>query len=140
MNINQFLGTFQNGFQPSNRFILQVMFSPDLADRMINGNAATGESSGGVFRGGVTRANIEQALDWMQRGLLCEKTRLPDRAFDQVPLTQYGVTENFPYKTDYTALDSTFLLPLLTDGRRIPVGHLSLLLVPENDKFRRLWW
>ena len=32
------------------------------------------------------------------------------------------------------------LLPLFTDGRCIPIGHLSLLLVPENDKFNRLRW
>lgn len=130
MDIRSFLGAFQNGFQPSNQFVLQVVLNPELRDRIQGGTAATPGIPDvsplpdyprlpGNFGTHVTRYDsvARFAFEWIERGLLCERTQLPDRAFDQVPMTQYGVTENYPFKTDYTALDATFLLPLMNDGR-----------------------
>jgi len=118
MDIRTFLGAFQNGFQPSNRFVLQIWFSPELVEGIINRPAARvtarGVPSGPL--GPEEGLSLTHAIDWLQRGLLCDKTRMPDRSLDVVQMTQYGITEQYPYKTDYTALDSTFLLPLYPDG------------------------
>jgi hypothetical protein len=52
------------------------------------------------------------AKNWLARGIACESTSLPDRSFAETELTQYGLTEQFPYHTEFTALNCTFNTPL----------------------------
>lgn len=98
MNLNRFRNAVAAGFQPNNRFRFQLVLEGNIplwSGLMVN-----------------VGPGVVQGLQGLREGVLCSATRLPDRSFDTVQMTQYGLTEQFPYKTDFTALDCTFLLPI----------------------------
>lgn len=97
MNINLFRNQFPEGFQPNNRFSFHLNFG----DKGLDGRLQDAIPVGG-----------QQAVNALREGMVCDTTRLPDRSFDVVQMTQYTITEQFPYKSDFTKLDCTFLLPL----------------------------
>lgn len=60
----------------------------------------------------------------LQRGLLCESTRLPSRQFETTPLSIYGYEEKYPTFTTYTDLECTFLAPLFPSTSYTGNGEL----------------
>lgn len=103
MNLTQFFNTFQSGFQQNNRFACRIYPSGKLRDRLL-------ARSDRLL--GYGRPSTPVALDWLLRGLICSTSQLPDRGFDQVDQIMYGLTEKIPIKSEFTALDCNFLLPL----------------------------
>jgi hypothetical protein len=96
-NLGTFLSEFQEGFQPNNRFAAKV-FPPAL-------NLTDTE---------------REAKRWLESGFLCNMTRLPDRAFEETQMTQYGLTEQFPFHTQYTSQDCMFNTPLKNGDNPVP--------------------
>lgn len=92
-SLNTFLNEFSAGFQYNNRFACQVL-PPAALTSKLSGPEIT-------------------ALGWLKKGILVESTNLPDRAFVETQITQYGLTEQFPYHTEYTTLDCSFLTPII---------------------------
>lgn len=64
------------------------------------------------------------AFTALQRGLLCEATRLPSRQFETTPLSIYGYEEKYPTFTTYTDLECTFLAPLFPSSSAAGNGEL----------------
>lgn len=91
-NLSTFINEFQDGFQPNNRFMCKVI----IPEQLILTHPA--------------------AWDWLAKGILCESTNLPDRAFAETQMTQYGLTEQFPYHTEFTSLQCVFSAPLKMSG------------------------
>jgi hypothetical protein len=110
MNLYQFQNTFRESFQQGNRYRLHINFESGLASVPLHARL--------LANAGNRSVEVEQALTWLAQGALCDRARVPDRAFDTVQMTQYGITEQFPYKSDYTALDCSFLLPI-HNGRNV---------------------
>lgn len=99
-SLAEFFGEFRDGFQYNNRFLCQITPPTALA---------------------ATLTNEEQiALGWIKRGIACESTHLPDRAFGETPMGLYGITEQFPYHTDYTSIDCVFMTPMLGTNNILP--------------------
>ena len=93
-SLNTFLNTFMDGFQFNNRFACKVIVPRSLA----------------------LNETEQIARDWLGRGFVCESTNLPDRAFTVTQMTQYGITEQFPFHTEFTSLDCVFNTPLVQMG------------------------
>lgn len=102
MDLQQFMSAFPQGFQQNNRFTCKFVFGGKLEELM------------------SAHTDFASMCRWMHEGIICDTTRLPSRAFDQVPLTLYGVTEQFPTKTEYTPLECTFLTPLVGARNILP--------------------
>lgn len=96
-SLGTFLSEFQEGFQPNNRFAAKI-FLPNL---------------------GLSDTELE-AKRWLESGFLCTTTRLPDRSFEETQMTQYGLTEQFPFHTQYTSQDCTFNTPLKNGDNPVP--------------------
>lgn len=90
-SLNSFLNEFMDGFQFNNRFACKVVIPRSLK---------------------LTGTEMA-ARDWLAKGFVCESTNLPDRAFEETQMTQYGITEQFPYHTAFTSLDCVFNTPLV---------------------------
>lgn len=99
-SLNTFINEFSDGFQMNNRFICKVITPEQLVTADTEGNAAV--------------------ATWLAKGILCESTNLPDRAFAETPMTQYGLTEQFPYHSEFTTLDCTFNTPLYGTDNPVP--------------------
>jgi hypothetical protein len=101
-SLNKFINEFEAGFQFNNRFACRIQLPRELLES------------------GFTLSD-KKAVEWLNRGILCESTNLPDRAFAETQMTQYGLTEQFPIHSEFTTLDCTFNTPLIvvqsSDGR-----------------------
>lgn len=94
-NLNTFINEFRDGFQFNNRFMCKVIV-PQQLQLKTEGNYAVAE--------------------WLAKGILCESTNLPDRAFAETQMTQYGLTEQFPFHSEFTSLQCVFNTPLRSTG------------------------
>lgn len=56
--------------------------------------------------------DLSFASDLLGRGLLCEATSLPSRAFQTMTQTMYGFSEQFPIAAEYVPITCTFSMPL----------------------------
>lgn len=97
-SLNSFINEFTDGFQLNNRFVCKVIV-PDALE--------------------LTETE-KAAKDWLARGILCESTNLPDRAFAETQMTQYGFTEQIPYHSEFTTLDCVFNTPLRSADNPVP--------------------
>lgn len=93
-NLNTFLTEFSDGFQFNNRFACRIQTPVQLSNQVTNSE--------------------RQAIDWLGKGILVESTNLPDRAFQEVEMTQYGLTEQVPYHSQFTTLACVLNTPLST--------------------------
>ena len=60
------------------------------------------------------------AATWIHEGVVCAATNLPDRGFGETKMTIYGITEQFPFHSEYATLDCIFLTPLFKQENPIP--------------------
>lgn len=102
MDLQNFMSAFPQGFQHNNRFTCKIYASVALENQL------------------ASYPDYATIQYWLHDGLICDTTRLPSRALDIVPLTLYGVSENFPVKTEYTPLECTFLTPLVGARNILP--------------------
>lgn len=72
---------------------------------------------------GALATQFPQAAKWLQEGLVCQTTNIPDRAFEAETLTVYGYEQEYPIYNVFSALTCEFLLPFNTDGQN-EVLHL----------------
>ena len=102
-NIGQFMAEFQNGFQKVNQYRCRLPVQRIGLPR--NSTQVTGPLA----------KRFPRAVEYLDRGLLCQSTRTPSRSFDTVPLAIYGYEEKYPSFTTYTDMECTFLAPLIED-------------------------
>jgi hypothetical protein len=121
-NISDFMGTFRSGFQRSARFVCQVLIPPTLIVNVIKEATRNPALSGNIL--GVVREVLDiensvlavpQVVKWLAQGYLVQDARLPDRGYGMVDLSMYGITEHFPFHTEYSALQCTFMMPYATN-------------------------
>src|ERR1019366_9128342 len=114
-SLSAFIGQFKRGVQQANRFVVQVIVSPTTIGNIITDSLQTNGSILGLVQTVLAAENsvlsVPQVVKWLAQGYLCEQVRLPDRAFAQVAMTQYGYTEQFLYHTDYPSLACHFRMP-----------------------------
>lgn len=122
-HLSNFLTEFREGFQRGAKYtchfylpekLLTAILNPSLIGRIID----------------VVLPSIGSRIDenfsmpvvtsWLQRGLLCEATRTPNRSFSQHNQSMYGFTEHFPYHSEFLPQDCTFLMPLNKNDSPVP--------------------
>lgn len=121
--LSTFLTQFKHGFQKSSRYKCQLFVPPALLQ-----NIVTQSTIGTIIN--VFFPNVGQRIDpnfsmptvvnWLAQGLLVEQTRLPTRALETTTNGLYGYTEKYPYHTEHTDLDCTFMMPLVESDCPIP--------------------
>lgn len=123
--LQDFLSQFRNGFQRPNRYVCQVIVSPTMVGNIVADSVARPAASGvvGQVLGVIQQAaaledslvSVPQVVSWLAQGYLVDSVRMPDRGFGTVDLSMYGITEHFPYHTEYSALECTFMMPYATN-------------------------
>jgi hypothetical protein len=112
-NLGAFINEFVDGFQQSSRFVCKVTLPQAL----------------------VLTGSMQKAQHWLGRGVICESTKLPDRAFAETEMTQYGFTEQFPFHTEFTSLSCVFNTPLNgSDNPVMRVFHAWQNLIQDVSK------
>lgn len=105
-NLGDFLSEFKHGFQNANRFRVQLFVQPAMVLNIIAEASLLGIVDAGLA--------VPQAIKWLAQGFLGVNARMPDRSFSTTQMTQYGITEFFPYHAEWSALECTFLMPHTT--------------------------
>ena len=112
-NLSQFFNEFNLGFQQSNRFACKILVPTALT---VSGPTLV-------------------AKNWLARGIVCESTSLPDRAFAETEMTQYGLTEQFPFHTEFTSLSCVLNTPLNGgDNPIMRLFHAWQNLIQDNSQ------
>lgn len=115
MELKEFLSSFQGGFQRTARFRCQIFVPAGLLDYVA---ASSGPFTANPDLAG--RQSVAFVKEWLARGLLVESARLPSRGLETIDLTMYGISESFPYHSEYTELDCTFLMPIVRADNPVP--------------------
>ncbi len=114
-SLSTFISQFKRGFQQSNRYVCQIIITPDMVANMI---ADSLQTNGGIF--GIVQTvlsaensvlSIPGVVKWLAQGYLVNNVRLPDRGFGQVDMHQYGFTEHFPVTSEFSTLTAHFIMP-----------------------------
>lgn len=122
-NLSQFMGEFRGGFQQQNRFRVCVFPPREMLTRMISkvvrpdGLREALDAAGDVAELAVS---LPLAAQWLSRGVLINTARTPSRAMEMLSMRTYGVTEHFPYNSEYTPLEVTMPLPLFAGDSVVP--------------------
>jgi hypothetical protein len=106
-NLQDFISEFKHGFQQASRFHVQIFVQPTMILNIIREASLLGVVDATL--------SVTQAVKWLAFGFLACDARLPDRGFGMTPSNMYGMTEHFPYHTEYSNLECTFLMPHTTN-------------------------
>lgn len=125
-NLSQFIGEFSGGFQPSARHRAYFFLPPSLILDILKPNVNIDLSLQGLLGGNTgtdaleATTSLPMIMQWLLRGMLVSETRLPSRAFETVDLNMYGITETYPYHSEFNDLGCTFLQPLVAKDNGVP--------------------
>jgi len=113
--LSTFLSEFRTGFQKGARFecqlypnigFLQALLSGSILETIIDIVAPPiGQQINPDF-------SLPNVVQWLARGLVISDAVLPSRGLETLSHGMYGISEEFPYSSEYTDLPCTFVMPL----------------------------
>lgn len=106
-NLQDFISEFKHGFQLASRYQVQIFVQPSMVLNIIREAGLLGVIDATL--------SVPQAVKWLAFGFLASSARLPDRGFGLTSSGMYGITEHFPYHSECSNLECTFLMPHTTN-------------------------
>jgi hypothetical protein len=121
--LSTFLSEFHGGFQRGARFECQLYPNQGFLSSLLSGSILTNIID-------ILTPTIGQRIDpkfslpnvvqWLARGLVITDAILPARALETTKLNMYGISEEFPYSTEYNDITCTFIMPLNASDCPLP--------------------
>jgi hypothetical protein len=113
--LSSFLSEFRGGFQKPGRFEVQLYPNRQFLETLTGGSLLTNIID--VLAPTIGQRidpnfSMPQVVQWLARGLLCDNAVTPSRALETTSLNMYGISEEYPYSTEYTDFTCSFLMPL----------------------------
>lgn len=121
--LSTFLSSFQAGFQKASRFECQLYAPDTLLQSLLSGSILTtiiDIIAPTVGQRIDPKFSIVNVVQWLARGLVVESAQLPPRALETMSHNMYGISEEFPYSSEYNDLQVTFVMPLVASDCPIP--------------------
>lgn len=121
--LSTFLSEFHAGFQRPARFECQLYPNRGFVETLVSGSRVLNAID--VLLPTIGQRldpnfSMPQVLQWLSRGLVVSNAIAPSRALETLPQNMYGISEEFPYSTEYTDIPVSFMMPLNAADCPIP--------------------
>jgi hypothetical protein len=106
-NLTNFMASFREGFQRSNRFLCKLDLSAPSMPYPFDRSGASIQNT------------YPTAVALLKQGILCSSVGTPNRSFETTELDIYGYRETYPVGIEYGDLECTFLAPLVNGKNEV---------------------